>query len=412
MKAICFYGKRDMRVEDVPEPQLVNPRDAILRITSTAICGSDLHMYHGHMMGLMRKGDIMGHEFMGEVVEIGSAVTNLKPGDRVLVPFNIACGNCFFCKSTLFSLCDNSNPNAVELEKVTGNSGSGLFGYTHLYGGYAGGQAQYVRVPYADVGCFQVPEGLRDEQVLFLTDIFPTGYMAAENCDIKPGDVVGIWGCGPVGQFAIRSAFLLGASRVIAIDCVPERLAMARDGGAVTVDFTECNVLDAVRELTGGRGPDACIDAVGMEAHGGGLYGSYEVLKHQLMLSTDRGISLRECIQACRKGGVVSIPGVYGGVLDKLNIGSAFAKALTFRMGQTHTHRYVKPLMEHVMRGAIDPTFVISHRASLDDGPAMYEEFSRKMHGCTKVILDPWAVRAQPAEELPEQRYDSVEVSA
>lgn len=415
MKALCWHGTRDVRVEDVPDPRILNPRDAILRITSTAICGSDLHLYHGHMPSMVR-GDILGHEFMGEVVEVGSAVTNLRPGDRVVVPFNIACGNCRFCRQDLWSLCDNSNPNALVNEKVVGHAGSGLFGYSHLHGGYAGGQAQFVRVPYADVGPMKVPEGLPDEKVLFLTDIFPTGYMAAENCDLRPGDVVAVWGCGPVGQFAIRSAFMLGAAKVIALDRFQDRLDLARRAGAEVLDYEQVEPLECLSDLTGGRGPDACIDAVGLEAHGTGLLPRYEEAKHRMFLATDRPQALREAILACRKGGVVSIPGVYGGVLDRLPMGAAFAKGLTFRMGQTHVHRYLRPLLERIQQGDIDPSFVITHRDSLLDAPEAYQRFSLKQDDCIKTVLDPWAAPRDRVpvhqEEAPELRHDSVQVQA
>ena len=390
MRAVCWYGKHDVRVERVPDPTILNPRDAIIRVTSTAICGSDLHLYDGFIPS-MAAGDILGHEFMGEVVEVGARVTNLSVGDRVIVPFTIACGGCEPCQRGLWSLCDNSNPNAWMLEKAYGYGGSGLFGYSHLYGGYAGGQAEYVRVPFADVGPFKVPRALADEQVLFLTDIFPTGYMAAENCDIRHGDVVAVWGCGPVGQFAIQSAYLLGAERVIAIDRVPERLRMAeRFGRAETINFEEEDVQDRLRVLTGGRGPDSCIDAVGLEAHGTGSIGAhYDNVKTKMLLATDRLEVLRQAVHACRKGGTVSIPGVYGGYLDKVPIGAAFAKGLTLKMGQTHVHRYLPTLLRRIEEGAIDPTFVVSHRLSLDDAPDAYRMFRDKTAGCTKVVLQP-----------------------
>lgn len=388
MKAVCWYGTEDVRVSKVPDPEIQNPRDAIIRITRTAICGSDLHLYDGYIPS-MQKGDVLGHEFMGEVIEVGHE-NGLKRGDRVVVPFAIACGQCWFCKQSLTSLCDNSNPNAAIADAVYGFSGSGLFGYSHMLGGFAGGQAEYARVPYSDFGPLKIPESLSDEQVLFLTDIFPTGYMAAENCNINPGDVVAIWGCGPVGQFAIRSAFLLGAERVIAIDRVPERLEMARQGNAETIDYEEVeDVVEQLKAMTGGRGPDSCIDAVGLEAHGTGLVGAYDKVKQSLRLETDRPNALRQAIQACRKGGTMSIPGVYGGFIDKLNMGAAFAKALTFRMGQTHVHRYLKPLLERIEKGEIDPTFVISHRLKLDDAPQAYKMFKEKKDHCTKVVMTP-----------------------
>jgi threonine dehydrogenase-like Zn-dependent dehydrogenase len=393
MKALCWWGKEDVRVENVPDPSIINPRDAIIRITRTAICGSDLHLYDAYIPSL-EQGDILGHEFMGEVVEVGRGVTNLKRGDRVVVPFTISCGNCFFCRQKLWSLCDNSNPNAWIMEKMYGYSGSALFGYTHMLGGYAGGQAQYVRVPFADVGPIKVPDGIPDEQVLFLSDIFPTGYMAAENCNIHPGDTVAIWGCGPVGQFAIRSAYLLGAERVIAIDRVPERLRLAREGRADVINYAEIDdVTETLKEMTGGRGPDSCIDAVGMEAHGGPYWFADEA-KQALRLQTDRAMVLREVIQACRKGGTVSIPGVYGGFIDKMPWGAAFGKGLTFRMGQTHMHNYLQPLLERIQRGEIDPSFLITHRASLQDAPELYKIFRDKQDECIKVVLDPWAERA------------------
>jgi threonine dehydrogenase-like Zn-dependent dehydrogenase len=390
MKALCWFGKTDVRVEQVPDPQILNPRDAIVRVTRTAICGSDLHLYDGYVP-TMRKGDILGHEFMGEVVEVGTEVKNLKVGDRVVMPFVIACGNCFFCQRELWSLCDNTNPNAGMLEAVYGYSGAGLFGYSHLYGGYAGGQAEYARVPFADVGPVKIPDGLDDEQVLFLSDIFPTGYMAAENCNIQPGDTVAVWGCGPVGQFAIKSAYLLGAERVIAVDRVPERLQMATaEGKAEVLNFDDADIFDKLKEMTGGRGPDSCIDAVGLEAHAtGSLDAVYDKVKTTLMLGTDRPHALREAIHSCRKGGTVSIPGVYGGFLDKIPFGAAFAKGLTFKMGQTHVQRYLRPLLARVERGEIDPSFVITHRVRLDDAPNMYEIFKHKQDNCIKVVMKP-----------------------
>jgi threonine dehydrogenase-like Zn-dependent dehydrogenase len=389
MRAVCWRGKQKVEVETVPDPVIINPRDCILRVTSTAICGSDLHLYDG-FIPTMRSGDILGHEFMGEVVAVGKGVTNLKVGDRVAVPFNIACGGCFFCKSALWSLCDNSNPNAKMAEKVYGYSGSGLFGYSHMYGGYAGGQAEFVRVPFADVGALKLPSHLPDEKVLFLTDIFPTGYMAAENCEIKPGDTVAVWGCGPVGLFAVKSAFLLGAEQVIAIDIVPGRLSAARDlAGATPLNSQEVDVLEALHEMTAGRGPDACIDAVGLEAHGTTLGALYDRAKASLFLATDRPTVLRQAILACRKGGVVSVPGVYGGLLDKVPFGAAFAKGLTLKMGQTHTHRYMRPLLDRIDRGDIDPSFVITHRFNLSDASTAYETFLREKDNCVKCVLKP-----------------------
>ena len=390
MKAVCWYGRRDVRVEQVPDPTLLNPRYAIVKVTTTVICGSDLHLYDGYIP-TMERGDILGHEFMGEVMEVGAENSALKPGDRVVVPFTIACGNCFFCQRGLWSLCDNSNPNARLAEGAYGSSPSGLFGYSHLLGGYAGGQAEFVRVPFADVGPIKVPAGLSDEQVLFLSDIFPTGYQAAENCSIQRGDTIAVWGCGPVGQFAIKSAYLLGAERVIAIDQLEERLEMARaDGKAETIDFSQEHVLERLRELTGGRGPDACIDAVGLEAHGHSIDALADRVKAATrVLESDRPHVFREAIMACRKGGTVSVPGVYGGLLDKMPMGAAFAKGLTLRMGQTHVHRYLQPLLGLIEQGKIDPSFVITHRMRLEDATAGYDQFARREGGCIKIVLQP-----------------------
>jgi threonine dehydrogenase-like Zn-dependent dehydrogenase len=391
MRANCWHGTGDLRVETVPDPKILNKRDAVVKITSSAICGSDLHLYDG-FIPTMEPGDILGHEFMGEVVELGPDVKNLKIGDRVVVPFTISCGNCFFCKEQLWSLCDNSNPNAWVAEKMYGYSPSGLFGYSHMLGGYAGGQAQYARVPFADVGPLKIESDLDDEQVLFLSDIFPTGYMGAENCNIRSGDTIAIWGCGPVGQMAIRSAFLLGAERVIAIDRFPERLRMAANGGAEIINYMEVDdVLDLLRDMTGGRGPDACIDAVGLEAHGHTAGALYDKVKAATFMATDRPNVLRQCIMACRKGGTVSIPGVYGGLLDKIPFGAAMNKGLTFKMGQTHMMRYMKPLLERIERKEIDPSFVITHRVSLEDTPEMYKTFRDKQDECIKVVLKPAA---------------------
>jgi threonine dehydrogenase-like Zn-dependent dehydrogenase len=391
MKANCWIDKRTVRVEDVPDPTIESARDAIVRITSTAICGSDLHLYNG-LVPTMKRGDILGHEFMGEVVEVGSAVDNLAVGDRVVVPFPISCGRCWSCRRQLFSLCENSNPNAWMAEKLFGHSPAGLFGYTHMLGGYAGGQAQYARVPFADVGPIKIPhDGLTDEQVLFLSDIFPTGYMAAEQCNIQPGDVVAVWGCGPVGQFTIKSAYMLGAERVIAIDRFPERLRMAREhGGAETIDYEEVDVYEALAEMTGSRGPDACIDAVGMEAHSPGPAYAYDRVKQAMMMETDRPIALRQAILACRNGGTVSIPGVYGGFIDKVPFGAIVNKALTVRSGQTHVQRYLRPLLERVMNGEIDPSFVVTHRLPLEEAPRAYDMFMKKENECVKVVLKPW----------------------
>ena len=390
MRAVCWNGKNDVRVENVPDPNLLNRRDAIVRITSTAICGSDLHLYDGYIP-TMKKGDILGHEFMGEVMEVGREVKNLRPGDRVVVPFVIACGRCWYCQHDLWSACDNSNPNAWIPEKAYGASAAGLFGYSHMMGGYAGGQAEFVRVPFADVGPLKVPDGLEDEQVLFLSDILPTGYMAAENCAIQPGDTVAVWGCGPVGQFAIQSAWLLGAERVIAIDRFSERLRLAQDWGrAEVIDYEEVDsVVDRLRDLTGGRGPDSCIDAVGMESHGHTVGARLDSAKQTLRLGTDRPHVLREAILACRKGGTVSIPGVYGGLLDKMPIGAAFNKGLTFKMGQTHVQRYMRPLLERIEAGELDPSRVVTHRLALDEAPGGYETFKHKEDSCIKVVLKP-----------------------
>jgi threonine dehydrogenase-like Zn-dependent dehydrogenase len=393
MQALVWHGKNDVRVERVPDPKILNARDAIVRVTTAAICGSDLHLLNGYIP-TMQTGDILGHEFMGEVVEVGSANKALKVGDRVVVPFTIACGHCFFCERELWSLCDNSNPNAWMAEKLYGYTTSGLFGYSHLTGGYAGGQAQYVRVPYADVGPLKIPPDVSDESVLFLSDILPTGYQAAENCDIKPGDVIAVWGCGPVGQMAMRSAWLLGAERVIGIDEVPARLEMARArNDAEVIDYSREDVFERLQEMTGGRGPDACIDAVGLESHGATFDAYLDKAKASLFLGTDRPSALRQAIHACRKGGVVSIPGVYGGFLDKIPFGAAFQKGLTFKMGQTHMMRYMQPLLDRIVSGELDPSFVITHRLPLEDAPEGYRVFRDKQDGCIKVVLKPNGTR-------------------
>ncbi len=388
MKANCWMGKKKVQVEEVPDPKILNSNDAIVRITSTAICGSDLHLYNG-FVPTMERGDVLGHEFMGEVVEVGPSVRNLKVGDRVVVPFPIACGACASCEAQMFSLCENSNPNAWIAEKLLGHSPSGIFGYSHMLGGFAGGQAEYARVPFADVGPLKVPEDLTDDQVLFLSDIFPTGYMGAEMCDIQGGDVVAVWGAGPVGQFAIASAYLLGAERVIAIDRFKYRLDMARDraGASDTINYEELNVQDALLELTGGRGPDKCIDAVGMEAHGHGMTYAYDRLKQATMMETDRPIALREAILACRNGGVVSVIGVYGGFIDKFPMGAIMNRSLTIRSGQCHTHRYMRPLLDRIQNGEIDPSFVITHRMPLDQAARGYDMFLNKEDNCEKVVL-------------------------
>lgn len=390
MKALCWHGKGDIRCETVPDPKIEDDRDAIVRVTSCAICGSDLHIYDGYTPG-MESGDIIGHETMGEVVEVGAANSRLKVGDRVVIPFNISCGDCFFCRKELFSLCDRSNRNAEKAAKAMGHSPAGLFGYSHMLGGYSGGQAEYIRVPYADVGPLKVPDGMPDEQVLFLSDIFPTGYMAAENAEIEPGDTVAVWGCGPVGQFAIQSAWMFGAGRVIAIDTVPERLALAGSRGrAETIDFKEHDVYERLMELTRGRGPDRCIDAVGAEAHAGGSADAVlDKAKTLAYVATDRPHVLREIIMSCRKGGTLSIPGVYLGFVDKIPFGALMNKALSVRTGQTHTHRYLKPLLKKIEDGEIDPTFVITHRVGLEKGPEMYKTFRDKADGCIKVVLSP-----------------------
>jgi threonine dehydrogenase-like Zn-dependent dehydrogenase len=389
MKAVCWCGTRKLHVEEVPDPKIINPRDAVVRITRTAICGSDLHLFDG-FIPTMEKGDILGHEFMGVVEEVGPGVKNLKAGDRVVVPFTICCGACFFCKRQLWSCCDNSNPNAWVAEKFFGYSPAGLFGYSHMTGGYAGGQAQYARVPFADVGPLKVPDGLPDEKVLFLSDVFPTAYMAAENCNIQPGDTVAVWGCGPVGLLAIKCAYLLGAERVIAIDRFPYRLRMAAEkAGAVTLNYERVDVREALRDLTGGIGPDSCMDAVGMEAHGPGVWGLYDKVKTAAMLETDRAYVLRQAILACRKGGTLSVPGVYGGVADKVPLGAFMNKALTLKTGQTHVLRYMRPLLALIEQGRIDPSFIITHRGRIEDGPRLYETFRDKQDECVKCVLQP-----------------------
>jgi threonine dehydrogenase-like Zn-dependent dehydrogenase len=388
MKANCWYGKQDMRVMDVPDPKILNKRDAIIKVTSTAICGSELHLYNG-FVPTMEKGDIMGHEFMGEIVEVGPEVKQRRVGDRVVVAFPISCGECFFCKKKLYSLCENTNPNAWMAEKFYGHSPAGIYGYSHLTGGFAGGQAEYVRVPFADIGTVKIENGFSDEQVLFLSDIFPTGYMAAEQCNIQSGDTVAIWGCGPVGQFAIRSCFMLGAERVIAIDRFPERLRMAREGGADTIDYEETDAYDMLMQLTGGRGPDSCMDAVGLEAHMPGPLYYYDRIKQAVMSESDRPIALRQAIMACRNGGTVSVPGVYSGLIDKMPMGAVVNKALTIKTGQTHVQRYFKPLLDRIAHGDIDPSFVVTHRLKLADAPIGFDIFNRKQDGCIKIVMAP-----------------------
>ena len=392
MKAIRWYGPGDVRYEDAPDPHIEDPRDAVIRVTATAICGSDLHLYDG-FMPTMEDGDILGHEPMGEVVEVGSAVTKLAPGDRVVVPFTISCGECWFCQNELWSCCDNTNPNAEMAKKVMGQSPAGLFGYSHLTGGYPGGQAEYLRVPHADVGPLKIESDMSDEQVLFLSDIFPTGYMAAENAEIEDGDTVAVWGAGPVGQFSIQAAWMMGAGRVISIDRVPERLRMAEEqGNAETINFEaeEQKVYDRLMDMTDGRGPDRCIDAVGTEAHGGESFDAFlDKAKAKVKLATDRAHVLREAIMCCRKGGTVSVPGVYVGFLDRLPFGAVMNKGLTIKTGQTHVKRYYEPLLQRIEAGEIDPSFVVTHRLPLSEGPAAYAMFRDKQDGCIKVVLTP-----------------------
>jgi threonine dehydrogenase-like Zn-dependent dehydrogenase len=390
MKALCWMGTNDVRVEEVPDPKILDPRDAIIKITSTAICGSDLHLVDGYVP-TMESGDILGHEPMGEVVEVGSGVTNLKVGDRVVVPFTISCGECFFCKKGLFSCCDVSNPNAKVAIELMGHSPAGIFGYSHMTGGFAGGQAEYLRVPFADVGPLKIPDGMEDEKVLFLSDAFPTGYMAAENADIEEGDTVAVWGMGPVGQFAVKSAWMLGAGRVIAIDNVLERLELAkRESNAETINFDEVNVYDTLQEMTGGRGADRCIDAVGCEALAGGTPdGVLDAVKTATFMATDRAHVIRQAIWCCRKAGTLSMPGVYVGAGDKIPIGAFMNKGLTWKTGQTHMQRYMQPLLEKIENGEIDPSFIITHEMPLEEAPTGYEMFKHKQDSCIKVVLKP-----------------------
>jgi threonine dehydrogenase-like Zn-dependent dehydrogenase len=391
MRALCWHGKGDVRVDTVPDPTIKHSRDAIIKITACAICGSDLHLLDGYQP-TMESGDILGHENMGEVIELGAEVKNLKKGDRVVVPFTISCGECWFCKKGLFSCCDRTNPNAEIARKAMGHSPAGCFGFSHMLGGYCGGQAEYLRVPMADVGPIKIPDNITDEQALFLSDIFPTGYMAAENAQIEKGDTVAIWGCGPVGQFAIRSALMLGAGRVIAIDEVPERLAMAERGGAETINFSKTDVYDELMARTDKRGPDSCIDAVGCEASGHGAADAVlDKVKAATFLATDRVHVLRQAIMSCRKAGTISIPGVYVGMGDKIPIGAAMNKGLTFKTGQTHVQAYTKPLLKLIKDGKIDPSFVVTHPASLEDAPEMYKKFRDKEDGVIKVVLRPAA---------------------
>lgn len=398
MKALAWHGKGDIRCESVPDPTIEDPNDVVIKVTACAICGSDLHIYGG-IIPQMKSGDVLGHENMGEVVEVGSEVKNLKVGDRVVVPFTIGCGQCFFCTNGYFSACERTNPDHRKAAMLWGNAPGGLFGYSHLLGGYAGGQAEYLRVPFADVGPIKVPNGLTDEQVLFLSDIFPTGYMAADFCDLKGGETVAIWGCGPVGQFAIRSAFMLGAERVIAIDTVPERLAMARAAGAETLDFKEDDIYEAIMDRTNGRGADAVIDAVGTEADSTASADSMlDRIKTAVYLGTDRPHVLRQAIHCCRNFGTVSIVGVYGGFLDKIPMGSAINRGLTFKMAQTPVQRYLPLLMERIEKGEIDPSFVITHTAPLEKGPELYKTFRDKEDGCIKVVLKPGMKEAANAQ--------------
>jgi threonine dehydrogenase-like Zn-dependent dehydrogenase len=389
MKANCWMGKGQVEVQEVPEPTILNDRDAIVRITLSAICGSDLHLYNG-FVPTMKTGDVLGHEFMGEIVETGSAVKNLTVGDRVVVPFPIACGACAQCRRGLFSTCENTNPNAWMAEKLWGHSPAGIYGYSHMLGGYPGGQAQYARVAFADVNAFKIPPGIPDEKVLFLSDIYPTGYMGAEMCNIQRGDTIAVWGAGPVGMFAMKSAYLLGAERVIAIDRFPYRLEMARTRvGVETLNYEEMDVQDVLNDMTGGVGPDACIDAVGMESHFPGPLYAYDRVKQAIGLETDRPFALRQAILACRSGGTVSVIGVYGGFIDKFPMGAVVNRALTIRSGQCHVQRYMKPLLERVERGDIDPSFVITHRMPLGDAPLGFDMFLHKQDECVKVVLTP-----------------------
>lgn len=389
MKALCWHGKHDIRYDTVPDPVIEHPRDAIIKVSACAICGSDLHLFDGFMPG-MKSGDVMGHEFMGEVVEVGAQAQNLKIGDRVVIPFTITCGECDQCRRGNFSVCERTNRNAAQAAKMFGHTTAGLFGYTHLTGGYAGGQAEYVRVPFADSTHVQVPDGLSDEQVLFLGDILPTGWQAAKQCDIESTDTVAVWGGGPVGQMAIKSAILLGARQVICIESVPERLQMARDCGAVTINFQDEDVVERLKELTNGKGPEKCIDAVGMESHASStMEHMYDRMKQAVGAETDRPHVLREMMYVCRPAGILSVPGVYGGMIDKIPFGASMNKGLTWRMGQTHVRRWTDELLDLIVQGRIDPSFVITHRAKLEAGPDLYKTFRDKEDRCIKVVLTP-----------------------
>ncbi len=397
MRALVWHGKEDVRLETVPDPTILEPTDAIIRITSTCICGSDLHLYDGYMP-TMKPGDVLGHEPMGIVEEVGSRVTNLKPGDRVVVPFTISCGACWFCQRGLYSLCDTSNPNKEMAAKIMGHSPAGLFGYSHMLGGFPGGQAEYLRVPFADVGPIKIPEEITDDQAVFLSDIFPTGYMAAENAEIEPGETVAVWGCGPVAQFAIRSAWILGAGRVIAIDRIAERLQMAAAGNAETINYETTDVYETLMEMTNGRGPDRCIDAVGSEAHASGVGGAYDSVKQRIHLESDRPHVIREALKCCRKGGTLSVPGVYIGFADKIPLGTMMNKAISIRTGQTHVQRYSQPLLKMIQDGTIDPSFVVTHKVPLEQGPEMYKTFRDKEDGCIKVVLSPQMKASPPGD--------------
>ncbi|MEA1831827.1 zinc-dependent alcohol dehydrogenase [Methylobacterium durans] len=390
MRALVWHGTQDIRCDTVPDPEIEHERDAIIKVTACAICGSDLHLYD-HFMPGMKNGDIMGHETMGEVVEVGKGVNGaLKKGERIVIPFTIICGECDQCKRGFYSVCERSNRNKHIASKAFGHTTAGLFGYTHLTGGYAGGQAEYLRVPFADKTHIKVPDSLTDEQVLFLSDILPTGWQAAVQCDIEPTDTVAIWGAGPVGQMAVRSAILLGAKQVVCIDRVPERLDMARAGGAITINFAEESVISRLNELTGGKGPEKCIDSVGMEAHATATIDSmYDRAKQAVMLETDRPHVLREMIYVCRPAGTLSVPGVYGGLLDKIPFGALMNKGLTLRTGQTHVNRWTDDLVRRIDDGQLDPSFVITHRVGLEDGPEMYRTFRDKKDGCIKVMIRP-----------------------